>query len=169
MIHTTESKVSRAIPGDMGKCSVTLSDGAAGVLSWADLLPGGTMRLRLGTVRPAPDGSALLVDRHTYTVEGLRQGQDEVVSVPAALVRSLLEKGGESVKKVFSVEGQHGPMTLCFQYAGPGLENGLSAGECQALTQEDVQLWYTFRGWPKAGMLSTTDRRGRVRGYWQMV
>jgi hypothetical protein len=163
----------RALPGDHETCSVAFADGRAGVVGWGAMVHGRGVplpSLRRESVRVSSDGSHLLVNRHVYAMEGLRQAaEDEVIAVPAGVVDRAMVGGQKVQPKVFNVQGQYGPMTVALAYVGRDKSNGLTDEQCEALSLEEVQEWYTARGWPRAGRMTATGRRGQVRGYWQMV
>lgn len=168
----SDVRLIRAIPGNLESCSLELSDGRRGQAMWKFLLRGTDCIsgwLRQDTVRPSEDGQSLLVDRHTYLESSQRQkSPDDVLVIGMDNILAALQRGSK-VKEIFQVDGQHGPMTLAFQFTGRVKGSACTDDELKVLTNDEVQYWYTHRGWPKAGILQTTDVRGRPKAFWQMV
>ena len=72
---------------------------------------------------------------------------------------------------VFQVRGRLGPMTLAFRPLGRHPFAAAEVTDLQAceLSLEEVQEWYTYRGWPARGRLQTCTRRGYYKGLFEMV
>jgi hypothetical protein len=173
----------------MESISVSFNDGRAGVVRFQDLLRDVKFRSGLGvlslhgkwdTLRPSSGGSALEFD--VWVLHGVPmpdgtikrtslQVPDETISISAERVSECMAKSDSGFDLLhFNIDGQYGPMTLTFKPLGrcPTAPANITVERAIKLTQEEVQEWYTARGWPKAGVLRT-DHRGQFCGQFQLV
>jgi hypothetical protein len=181
--------ITRAIPANMESISVSFNDGRRGSVRFEHLLRDVKFKSGLGvlslqgrwdTLRPSANGDALEFD--TWVLAGvpqpdgtirrtLQQAPDETISIPAELVSEYMDRSDSGHALLhFQIIGQYGPMTLTFKPLGrcPTAPASITSEMALKLTQEQVQEWYTSRGWPKAGVMHT-DYRGQYCGQFQLM
>lgn len=165
-------KLVRAISSNNSTVSLTFDDGLAGVLPWLHVLVGTglvTGKVRVESVRPAPDGSALQFEVGIVDERG-KQQPDQTKLIDAHELHALLSREENAVLS-FTVQGQYGPTTLTFKPLGKHAYAAATVTEedARTLTAEEVQEWYTSKGYPRAGWLSTYTPRGFYRGQFQLL
>ena len=74
----------------------------------------------------------------------------------------------KSEPKVFTVKGYYGPTTLRFTWIGRPVSCQVDRDKSQELSIEEVQDWYTHRGWPRNGLMMTRDFRNKPKGIFRM-
>lgn len=182
-------RIAKAIPGNMESIAVAFDDGRKGSVRFDHLLRGVKFKSGLGvlslqgrwdTLRPSASGDAL--EFETWVLDGvpqpdgtikrsLCQAPDETISIPADVVSDCMDKSDSRHALLhFQIDGQYGPMTLTFKPLGrcPTAAASITVERAIVLTQEEVQEWYTARGWPKAGIL-TTHHRAQFCGQFQLM
>ncbi len=165
------------VRGGGDSISVRFENGRMGVVQLQHLLKGakyanGESLVRgncnWDSLRASADG--LLFDAYPPVKPG-HQAVFETISISAEQVEGAMNKSDSGHELLhFGVQGQFGPMTLTFKPLGkaPTANSSITEELATKLSLDEVQRWYTERGWPKAGIFCT-NIRGAHCGLFQLV
>lgn len=171
------TKLLHASSGNMESVGLVYEDGTAGILPWQKVLAEkGILRgqVDLDSVKASPDGESVEFSMYEVgtdpaTKRAHQPTQFQPTSVAAAPLHEAVAKREDGVL-VFQVQGQYGMTTLAFVPLGrhPNAGSDITEERSKRLTLEEVQDWYTARGWPKAGFL-VTHVRNQYCGQFQLL
>lgn len=161
----------------MESVGLVYEDGTAGILPWQKILAEkGILRgqVDLDSVKASADGtavefSAYEVGTDPETKRACQPAPFRTTSVAAAPLHEEVAQRNDGVL-VFQVQGQYGMTTLAFVPLGrhANAVSDIAEERAKRLTLEEVQDWYTARGWPKAGFL-VTHVRNQYCGQFQLL